>query len=48
MLDIGREKDSGYVLVVCLKMRDWDEGGLFAVLDEKPNKDIALLELVSC
>jgi len=48
MLDIRGEKDTSNVLVVSLEMGNWDEGGLFSMLDEKPNKDITLMELISC
>jgi len=45
VLDIGREEDAGYVVFVGGEMGYWDEGGLFAVLEEVPDVDIALAML---
>jgi len=47
LLDIRREEDTGDVLVVGFEVGNRDEGGFFSVLDEKPDKDIALFEFVS-
>lgn len=45
VFDIGGEKDSGYVVLMGVKVGNRDEGSFFAVLEEMPNIDIALYEL---
>lgn len=47
MLDVGREEDTGDVVLVCGEVCDWDESSLFAVLDEVPNVDVTLKYHVS-
>lgn len=42
MFDVGRKEDSRDVLFVGVEMGDGEEGGLFAVLHEVPDVDIAL------
>lgn len=41
VLDVGREEDTGDVVLVCGEVCDGDEGSLLAVLDEVPDVDIA-------
>jgi len=41
VLDVWREEDTGDVVLVCGEVCDWDEGGLFAVLNEVPDVNIA-------
>jgi hypothetical protein len=42
VLDVGGEQDAGYVFVVSFEVGDGHELGLFAVLDEMPDVDVAL------
>jgi len=42
VLDIGREKNSGDVVIMGLEVGNWHELGLFAVLKEMPDIDAAL------
>jgi hypothetical protein len=42
VLDIRREKDAGYIVFVRGEVGYRNEGGLFAVLEEVPDVDIAL------
>ena len=43
MLDVGGEENAGYVVLVSGEVCDWDQGCLFAVLEEVPNVDVALV-----
>jgi hypothetical protein len=42
VLNVGRKENTGNVVLVCGEMGDWDEGSLFAVLEEVPDVDVAL------
>lgn len=42
MLDVWREEHAGDVVAVCLEVGDGDKSGLFAVLEEVPDIDVAL------
>lgn len=42
MLDVGGEEDAGYVIFVGGEVGYWDQGCLFAVLEEVPDVDISL------
>jgi hypothetical protein len=43
VLDVGREEDASYVVFVGGEVGYWDEGCLFAVLEEMPDVDVALM-----
>jgi hypothetical protein len=47
VLDVGREEDTGDIVLVCGEVCDWNESSLFAVLDEVPNVDVTLKYHVS-
>lgn len=46
LLDVGREKDAGDVLLVGGEVGDGEELGAVEVLNQGPDEDIALQELV--
>lgn len=45
VLDVWGEEHAGNVILVCGEVGYWDQGGLFAVLEEVPDVDVSL---VSC
>ena len=45
VLDVGREEDTGYVVFVCGEVGYRDKGRFFAVLEEMPDVDVALVLL---
>ncbi len=42
MLDVWGEQHAGYVVFVSGEVGYWDQGCLFAVLEEVPDVDVAL------
>jgi hypothetical protein len=45
VFDVWGEQDAGYVVFVGGEVSNWDKGCLFAVLEEVPDVDIALVML---